>query len=236
MKHKSTFPRLIALALCAITILMPLAIWWQSIGGLQAYLQHSVPPGQIAYVFSKLFALLAIVLCWFQVMAALAKRDTPVLRGFPLLGTRTHVALGVATFVVVSIHLGLFVLASTQRTQHLALNLLVPSFDEGFFRTMVSLGAIAFWLLLVAVVAGRQRLARRRGWVWMHRVVFIALALGFAHGMMIGSESRYGAMKYVYAFVGLSIGAALASQLYQRLRMRRGYSGVLVGAARSENE
>lgn len=202
---------------CAITAAMAVAVWVDSTGNPNAYFSATVPPGQTLYVFSKLAALLGIVMLWFQAMAALAK-VTPVLRGFPILRGRLHVLFGVATFVIILMHLALFVTASTIRTKHAALDLLLPTFSHGYYRTMVGIGAIAFWALVLAVFAGWRRLRGGRFAHWLHRLVFAVFTLAFVHGLTVGSETRFGLMKYVYAFIALSLGTAVLSRGWHLLR------------------
>lgn len=215
---------------CAVTLAMPFVVWLGSTGNLFAYFTRAVPPGQALYVLSKLFGLLAIVMFWFQCMAALAK-DTPVLRGFFRLDRSHHALLGAATFATALTHLILFVVASSFRTKHAAFNLLWPQFDQGFYRAYVSLGAMAFWLLVIAVFAGWRRLRGGLPWRWLHRLGFVVFALAFLHGISVGSETRFGVMKYVYAFVGLSLGTAVISRMWVAAQRFRQRSGLVEGSA-----
>lgn len=210
--------RVLAPMVCVITFGMAVAVWLASTGDPLAYFAATVPPGQTLYVLSKLFGLLGITMLWFQAMATLAKA-TPALRGFPVLQGWAHMTFGIATMVVIVLHLALFVAASTIRTKHAALDLLVPTFEQGYYRSMISVGVIAFWMLLLAAIAGSWR-GLRGGAVarWLHRLMFIVMLGGFVHGMTVGSETRFGLMKYVYAFVGLSLGTAVISWAWHRLR------------------
>lgn len=212
-RRRWRFRRSLSWGICALTFLIPPLTWLISSGDPLAYFTHHVPPGQAIFVGSKLCALLALSLFWLQGMTALS-RLSPALQGFFQFTRRQHVLLGCTTSLFVLLHLGSFVLASTLRTKHSALDLLIPTFAHGFYRAMVSLGAIAFWLLLVVIVAGALRLQGGAAWRWVHRIVFAVFALGFVHGIAIGSETRFGLMKYVYAFMGLSIGTALCSWMW----------------------
>jgi hypothetical protein len=214
------FRRVLAPVVCVATFGIAILVWLDATGNPIAYFSSDVPPGQTFYVFSKLCALIAIVMLWFQSMAALAK-TTPALRGFPILRGRAHAGFGIATVLVIVAHLSLFIAASTLRTGHLPLDLLVPAIDQGYFRTMVGLGAIAFWLLVLAVIAGWIRYRGTWAARWVHRLVFAVIGIGFVHGLTVGSETRFGLMKYVYAFIGLSLGTALLSWVWQGLRRAR---------------
>ncbi|MGH8177222.1 MAG: ferric reductase-like transmembrane domain-containing protein [Steroidobacter sp.] len=222
-------------AICAITLSTPLVVWLSSTGDLYVYFTRAVPPGQTLYVLSKFFALAAIVMFWFQCMSALAK-DTPVLRGFFRLSPPRHAIFGMATFAAVLTHVLLFVAASAMRTSHVSLDVLTPRFDHGFYRTYLSLGAIAFWILLIVVFAGWKRLRNAPRWRWAHRLGFAVFALAFLHGVNVGSETRFGFMKYTYAFIGLSVGAAVASRLWVAAqRYRRSAPGAGTSHARTQS-
>lgn len=204
---------------CAATLLIPVLVWLISTHGPVAYFVHEVPPGQRFYIVSKLFGLLALALFWFQCMAALA-RFAPAVRGFLSLSRRQHAWIGATTLVLVVVHIALFITASTLRTGHLALPLLVPKFDAGFYSAFVSLGAVAFWILLAVIAAGILRSRGREIWRWVHRASLLVFAIGFVHGITIGTETRFGLMKYVYAFIALSLATAVASWIWMLVRAR----------------
>jgi predicted ferric reductase len=220
LSSRKAILRTLSWVMCGLTFAIPPLTWWISNGGPLAYATHNVPPGQSLFVASKLFALMALSLFWLQCMTALS-RKTPALRGFFELTRRQHIVLGCVTAGVVLLHVGLFMTASTLRTHHAAWDLLVPTFVQGFYKTNISLGAIAFWLLLLALLAGVLRLRRSAIWPWVHRTIFIVFALGFLHGISIGSETRFGLMTYVYAFIGLSVSTAVGSWAWAVLAARR---------------
>lgn len=212
--------RILANAVCAITFAMAVVVWLDATGNPVAYFAGTVPPGQTLYVFSKLCALLGVVMLWFQAMSTLA-RSTPALMGFPILDRRSHAIFGLATFALLLTHLMLFIAASSIRTGHTAFDLLLPTFEHGYYRAMVGLGAIAAWLLAAAMFAGWRRLRGSKAATWFHRIAFAAMGLGLVHGMTVGSETRFGLMKYVYAFMCLSLGSALVSWIWQSARTAR---------------
>jgi predicted ferric reductase len=221
MNRDAAVRRLLVPAVCLMTLLIPVLVWLISTHGPIAYFVHEVPPGQRFYILSKLFGLLALALFWLQCMAALA-RFVPALRGFLSLSRKQHAWIGATTFALIVVHIGLFITASTFRTGHLALPLLVPKFDQGFYSAFVSLGAVAFWILLVVIVAGMLRARGHDVWRWVHRASLVVFALGFLHGITIGTETRFGLMKYVYAFIALSLATAVASWIWMvRARLRR---------------
>lgn len=211
---------------CIATLLIPVLVWLISTHGPIAYFLHEVPPGQRFYILSKLFGLLALTLFWLQCMAALA-RFAPALRGFLSLSRRRHAYIGSITAVLVLLHVAAFITAATLRTGHLALPLLAPKFDQGFYNSFVSIGVIAFWGLVAVIIAGIMRARGREVWRWVNRLSLVVCALGFRHGIMIGSETRFGLMKYVYAFIGLSLATAVVSWIWMLVRARVRRAGVL---------
>jgi predicted ferric reductase len=229
---ESAVRRLLVPAVCIVTLAIPVLVWLISTNGPVAYFVNEVPPGQRFYILSKLFGLLALALFWLQCMAALA-RFVPALRGFLSLSRKHHIWIGASTFTLVLFHIGLFVTASTFRTGHLALPLLMPKFDQGFYASFVSLGAIAFWILLAVIVAGVLRLRGGEVWRWLHRASLVVFTLGFLHGITIGTETRFGLMKYIYAFIGLSLATAVASWIWMLVRTRERPDSV-VAATKAE--
>lgn len=231
------FKALLVPLVCVVTLLIPALVWLISTGSPLAYLTQYVPPGQTLFAISKLCALLAFALFWLQCMTALA-RFAPALKGFFHLSRPQHALLGTTTFLLVAAHLGLFIAASSLRTGHVALVLLLPQFDKSFYNTYIAFGALAFWLLVLAVIAGIFRARGGLQWRWIHRAVFGVFALALLHGTAIGSETRFGLMRYVYVFIGLSVATAACSSTLVAIRRRsrrareRGES-VVTGAARS---
>lgn len=205
-----TAKKILIFAAITSVLLSPLVVWYLSVGPDQYFGRYYVTAGQTVYVLSKLCGLLALVSFWFQGMTALA-RFSPRLKGFLQLRRGQHIALGIGTLLLVVMHITLFLIASWFRTEHFTLDPLAPKFNQGYFVAYISLGALAFWTLLLAVFAGVRRLKAHLWSAWIHRLVFLAFALAFLHGMSIGSETRFGLMAYVYAFIGLSLGTATCS-------------------------
>lgn len=206
-------------AVWATALIIPVAVWLLATGDPLAYFQYAVPTGQSLYMLAKPCGLLALAAFWVQCMTALA-RHVPMLTRFLDVHPRQHAWLGGAIFVLVVAHVALIVAASSLRTGHFAGALLVPRFDQGFYSAHISYGALAFWLLGPAVVAGALRRPGRVQWRWPHRIVFVVFGLGLLHGMSIGSETRFGLMQYVYIFFVLSLVTALCSWMRCSLRRR----------------
>jgi DMSO/TMAO reductase YedYZ heme-binding membrane subunit len=204
-----------ALVCCA-----PIIVWGASVNDPMAYLRGSgLPSGQQLYLLAKLAGLLAFSLFWLQCMLTLA-RYAPKRLGFPMSDLWAHKCLGIATALLIFGHVGSFIGAASARTGHLAAELLLPSFTQGHYKLYVGLGAIAFWLVCATVFAGWQRARGVRRWRAVHQLWPLVFGLVFLHAFCIGSESRYGAMRYLMIFMVLSLGiAGVARFLYSRRRL-----------------
>jgi DMSO/TMAO reductase YedYZ heme-binding membrane subunit len=87
--------------------------------------------------------------------------------------------------------------------------LLWPTF-HGFYRSVLSLGAIALICIVVAVasvLAWRQAKRARR---WLHRLAMVAFALVLVHSYLVGSETRVGMMPLLYGVMICSVVAGVA--------------------------
>jgi len=190
----------------AAVLSVPFIAWLISVRDPGAYLTHALPPGQSLYVFSKLGGLLALFLLWMQCVLALAHR-TPILHGFPAISFKAHRRLGLVTVIAVLAHAVLFIMAVALRTGSPAWNLLLPNFAHGYYNSFVSLGLIAGWLLVLGIYAGWRTSRGYMAWKKVHMVWPVVFALAFLHSFTIGSESRYGAMRYVLLLVATSFAA-----------------------------
>lgn len=204
----------------AAVLLAPVVVWLVSVGNPLDYLDHTLPPGQALYVTSKFAALLALSCFWAQCLLALARR-TPVLNGIPPAPLKLHRRLGCATLVLVLAHVGLFFVAASLRGGAPAWSLLLPNFGQGYYNAFVSLGLLAFWCLLLVAYAGWRVSRGRQRWKLVHMLWFVVFTLVFLHAYAIGSESRFGAMRYVLLFVATSLVAASWSRLRVAMKGRR---------------
>lgn len=218
-------------AIAALVVVVPVALWVHATGNPAYYVWHSTPPGQVCYVLSKLVALVALSLFWFQAMTGLT-RNNPWLSGLFRVPMPAHRKLGLLLFGLVCLHASLFVAAVSIRSGHFAYELLVPSFGSGFYDFYVSLGVVALGLFPLGILAG---VMRRRGelWSWLHRIWLVVFALVFLHGVSIGTETRLGLMLYVYYFIAASLAAAVVMRIAGELReSRRAERGSTDPAAR----
>lgn len=217
-------PRSALTALVVFLLLLAPAQTWLLLGGdFTEFLQYESLPGQVHYVLAKLLALYSIVLMWAQAMLGLLRG--PLLAGswLPLNAqgwAGLHRGLGLVTVAAVLGHVVLFVTATSLRNNEFAWDLLLPS-THGYYRKMVSLGAVALWLMLLAVVVQLFRLQSVVLRRWSHRLVLPALALVLVHSLTIGSESRAGWMLWANWFMGITLLLAVPVWL-RHLRAARG--------------
>jgi predicted ferric reductase len=215
-----TFKHALAWWAVAIVLCMPVVVWSISVGNPLDYLFQPVPAGQTLYVVAKLAGLLAICMFWAQAILALARR-TPALKGFPASSLTLHRRMGLATVVLVIAHAGFFVAAASLRKKELAIDLLLPNFTHGYYSMFVSFGAIGFWMLMMAAFAGWRASYGHRAWKSMHMLWPVAFMLTFAHAYAVGTESRYGVMRYVSLLIAISLMVALLSRLSAVWRLRK---------------
>jgi hypothetical protein len=220
--------RLGALLACGIVLIAPVASWLRSVGNPADYFQATLPPGQALYVLSKLVGLMVFSLLWLQGLLALARR-VPLLRGLPSVSSGAHRGLRLALVATAFLHFGLFFTAASVRAGSPAWSLWVPQLTGGSYNLHVSLGLVALWLLLVGALAGWRSRRGSKRWKWAHQVWLVAFALVFLHGFGIGSESRLGAMRYVFLFIAVSLIAAVLARVYLAARGDRSLDAALKG-------
>jgi predicted ferric reductase len=206
--------------LLAALACLPMAVWLSSVRHPLAYVRMTgLPPGQSLFVLAKLAGLLAVMALSMQAMLALA-RTVPMLRVLPASTLRQHRWLGIATALLALSHVVLFVVATTLRKQALAIDLLWPNLDHGYYFFNVSLGAFAFWLTTLIVFAGWRVSRGARHWRFVHLLWPALVGLVFVHALAIGSESRFGAMRGVMVVLAITVGIAGVARMLTALRSR----------------
>ena len=197
----------------------PLIVWMASVNDPMSYARlNGLPPGQQLYLIAKFAGLSAFFLFWLQCMLALA-RYAPIVAGFPVSDLRLHRRLGAATALLILAHVALFIVAASLRTGHASWDLLLPSFTHGYYKSNVGLGAIAFWIVCLMLFAGWRISRGQQRWKALHMLWPVVFGLGFLHAFAIGTESRYGAMRYLVLFLVVSIVVAgIQRLLHSRLK------------------
>lgn len=160
---------------------IPFIVWLISVGDLPAYFSLKVPPGQILYLFSKLAGLYAYFFMVIQLIIGLQGRQSRYFRYHPLIG-------GLTTLTIIA-HFSFFVAGASLRTNHFAVQFLWPSFSSGYYKSAISYGVIAAYLLLPIIIAGalQRKLPSLK---WLHRFAPIVVLLGCIHSFSIGTEIR----------------------------------------------
>lgn len=190
----------------------PIAAWLISVGNPLEYFAYDLPPGQALYIGAKIAGLLAFFMLWIQCILGLVRR-APVLNGFPPIEPQLHRFLGLVTLLLALIHVGCFFGAASLRAGSPAWSLFWPNFSHGYFNAFVSVGLIALWCLLLGIFAGWRTSRGDRRWRGIHMAWSVVFVLVFLHTYTIGSESRFGAMRYVLLFMGASLLLVALSRL-----------------------
>jgi len=204
----------------------PALVWMASVNDPMSYFRfNGLPPGQQLYLVAKLAGLFAFFLFWLQCMLALA-RYAPMLPDFPVSDFRLHRRLGIATALLILAHVALFIVAASLRTGHASWDLLIPNFTHGYYRLNIGLGAIAFWIVCLTIFAGWCTARGQRRWKAVHLLWPFVFGLAFLHAFAIGTESRYGAMRYLVIFIAVSLAVAAVVRWRRTSRIGGGSSTV----------
>jgi predicted ferric reductase len=187
--------------------MIPAGFWLQSLDSFAIYTDYETPPGQILYIFSKLMGLYAVFLLWLQILLGLGRKMPNGQR--PGISMTLHRNLGIATFAALVLHAALFVLAVSVRKEYFVYGLLLPVFNDGFYRLAVTLGILALYGLIFTLIAGVLRKQGKKWAVWMHRISLVAFALTLVHCLLIGTETRYFTMIALYSLMVISVAIAL---------------------------
>jgi predicted ferric reductase len=201
--------------LSLIFLSLPVYIWLQAVGKLTAYQADTLPSGQISYVLSKLFGLLAVVFLWLQICFGLLKKTAAP--GHKRISLNLHQMLGILTAATMLAHFLLFFLAVWQRKEAFPVSLLLPQ-PSDYYHTGLFFGQLAIMLTVLVMIAGRKQTKQFKTtiWWWLHRLSFVIFALVLIHSYMIGSETRGTVMHYVYWLMLVSVLVLLIRRVYVR--------------------
>jgi hypothetical protein len=200
-------------AVIAIVIVIPLLVWLYSVGNPLVYFTHETPPGQGLFVFAKLAGLLSIALFWLQATLAMLQY-LPVFREMLPIRSYHHRLLGMTIVALIALHVGLFVVASSLRKKVIAIDLLWPNFNHGYYFSAISYGVLALYLLLIVLFAARQVRRGMVAWKKIHMLWAAVFALALLHSLSIGSETRYGMLSYWFFFIALSLALFVIIRLW----------------------
>ena len=202
-------------AIAGIGVAVFIGLWLWDVMPLSLYIQGKAPLGQTAYVTMRGLGLLALCMLWLQLMLGVM---TPLLltdSGLQSSVRRFHQRLGIFTLLLLFSHPLFFLLGTYLRTMEWQLKLLLPSFTNGYYRGVISIGVLALYLLVLGVMAAVLRRFQpfRRVWRTLHRVNGVVFVLACLHCMLIGSETRN---LIVYLWLGLAGAVALRALLLRR--------------------
>ena len=196
-----------AVLLFFVFLFVPSWYWFDSSINLLAYFQPSVPRGQLYYVLSKLFGLYGLVALCLQIVLGVI--------GSKVL-FRWHQRIGILLVLFTFMHLFLFMVAASMRSGALKLGSVFPGFTTGFYHTAVSLGSIAFLLLLLVAAIGVSRHRFPLFFKSLHRLAFVAGLLAALHSFFIGTETRYIGMVCLYVFTVGFISVTVLQRFYMK--------------------
>ena len=208
-------PALFLIALSAPVVL------WKLTGNTLPWLDiRSSPPGQWLYILSKLAALYAVALIGLQLSLLVLQTGTTT-KQHRLWSLSVHRVLGMITLIVITVHVTAFTAATSVRNGELALHLFLPVLGDGYYRTMISIGALGLWLSIIGASL-QLRIAHRIGLRWLHPyLMLIAAVLVTVHSYGIGSESGTNVVAIFYCILLLLILRLWASR---RSRIHRASS------------
>jgi len=193
--------------LWSAVFILPFALWHFT-SDVMSYFRYGAPDGQVWYVFSKLFALYAVLLLWYQALSTLLKESR-----YSVLFTQwnflQHRTIGSLTLLTIIIHIICFIVAVSLRKQTIAWGLLLPDFQD-FYHTSITIGLLAFVIILAAISAAILRKRLPILWKKIHRCMILVVILGLAHGYLIGTETRYGLYEFFYCALMVILLIALA--------------------------
>lgn len=182
-------------------------ILWNFTSDVVSYFRYGAPIGQIWYVFSKLFALYAVLLLWYQVLFTLLK-GTHYYGLFPTWSFLRHRIIGSLTLLLIVSHIACFVTAVSLRKDMPAWGLLLPDFRD-FYHTAITVGLFGFFILLIAIGAALLRERFPSVWKMTHRSMILVVGLGLVHSYLIGTETRYGYYELFYGALMMTLLIAL---------------------------
>lgn len=205
--------QIIRLFLWVSLLFCPLLLWWDSANVPDLY-RYGAPAGQLYYVFAKLAGLYAVLALWLQAMGLLL-RDSACQAMLPAWSMSRHRWIGRISVLAVVLHATLFITAVSLRQGGIAWGWFLPNVN-GFYHTAASLG----WLATVLMAAALMALAYRKRfpftWRIVHRIMLAVVVLGFVHGYLIGTETRYGWYLYFYLGLAVCLLAGVAVFLFSR--------------------
>ena len=173
-------------ALVAVLSISLLIFWLNHDGHV---IRQQAPDGQNLYMFSKLMGIVSLILLWWQVVISLLGSAGMVPTAL-IAGKRSHVSVGTILMICILLHVGLFMTAVGSRTGQLPLSNLLPTFTGGYYETARSLGVVALFLVVLAVMMGAFGRRYIRVWRVWHMLVVLAMTLVLIHAYLIGSEIR----------------------------------------------
>ena len=189
--------------------ILPLLVWLSHTGNPLLYFTNIAPIRQGFYVFSKLAALMSIMMF-----------GLPALMGlFPSFVDNNsrvviHKTMGCTVLFSILLHIGGFITATTLRSGHFTGHFLIPDIDD-YYHARITVGLLAFILVLCAIFS--------KLWVsgvfskFGHWLVLPAFYLSSWHALTIGTESRHPAIQIILGAMMIIIALGVVKKIVRPL-------------------
>lgn len=200
-----------------ITLLTPIVFIVYNLPGVAHYLTNDTPPAQLLYVFSKAMGLVSISIIVFQVFVGLSHSAVAApLKRLIDVPLNWHSKLGGALCASILTHCLCFAAANSLRTGQVAWQLLLPTFSQGYYKSAISIGAIALYLLIFAVCTRFLSIIPAHLQRLFHRFALLGATFSIVHAWLIGSEFRQ-LLVWMLVAAGISVGVFLAKRIFKEV-------------------
>ena len=191
---------------------LPLAGWTVAIPDAVEPFSAGFPAAQRFYLASKFLGLSAFCLLWLQTLYGLCRPVIAVQRILRF-DRAAHRQIGLSAFLVLTLHAGCYFLAVSLKNGAMVFQVFLPDFATGYFQTSVSIGVLAFYGVVIAVISGLLRAAGAKRGRWLHLAGPPAFFASWLHSAMIGSEVMTTPLAIVHMLALLSVAVAVLAHI-----------------------
>ena len=124
-----------------------------------------------------------------------------------ILKIKEHAVIGGIVVFLSALHVLFFFLAVSVRSGSLSWSIFIPDFGSGYYKSVVSLGMVAFLFMLLVGFSGVLRLKNRRMIVYkfLHGLGYLSYFFMFVHGFLIGSDVGFSVFSFFYVLVAVFV-------------------------------
>ncbi len=132
-----------------------------------------------------------------------------------------HIAVGRIAFLLVLTHPILFIIANYM-AKTLDFSYFIPLYiTNDFYRTALSFGPTALYLLFLSVGAAVLR-KKIKNWIWFHRLNFIIFILVFIHSFNVGTDlAKYAFLKAIWILLFIIVIFGLLYKIKLMIKNRK---------------